>query len=41
MEIKEILIYVGFVVIALIGIVRIIRNIQNGRKWWEGFPTGE
>jgi hypothetical protein len=41
MDLKEILIWLGFMVLAIITIVRIKNNIKNRRKWWEGFPTGE
>ena len=41
MDLNEILIWLGFIVLAIITIVRIKNNIKNGRKWWEGFPTGE
>jgi hypothetical protein len=34
-------IIIGFTIIALIAVIRITLNIRNGKKWWEGFPTGE
>ena len=41
METQEILFIIGFVIIILIPIIRAVNNIRNGRKWYEGFPTGE
>ena len=41
MEIREILMLIGFVIVFSIGVIRIVNNIRNGRKWYEGFPTGE
>lgn len=41
MEIREILMLIGFVIVFSSGVIRIVNNIRSGRKWYEGFPTGE
>tara|TARA_R110000737_G_C14230442_1_gene422786 strand:- start:16 stop:150 length:135 start_codon:yes stop_codon:yes gene_type:complete len=39
MEIKEILFFVGILIILFGYRIRIVvNNIRNGRKWWKGLP---
>ena len=37
MEIREILVNIGVVIVILIPIIRTVNNIRNGRKWDHGW----
>jgi hypothetical protein len=40
MEIQEILLYIGGVIVVLTIIIRMVNNIRNGRKWYHGDDYG-
>ena len=42
MGIQEILFIIAAVIIILIPIIRVVNNIRNGRKWYQGmYASGE
>ena len=39
MEIREILVNFGVVIVILIPIIRTVNNIRNGRRWYDGMDN--